>query len=44
MTRGTKKALHRFPIQDIAETLGARIEVRDNKPKGTIFLIKFKNI
>lgn len=30
--------------KDIAETLGARIEVRDNKPKGTIFLIKFKNI
>lgn len=30
--------------KDIAETLGARIEVRDNKPKGTIFLIKFRNI
>lgn len=30
--------------KDIAETLGARIEVRDNNPKGTIFLIKFKNI
>ena len=30
--------------KDIAETLGARIEVRDNNPKGTIFLIKFRNI
>ena len=30
--------------KDIAETLGARIEVKDNKPKGTIFLLKFRNI
>ena len=30
--------------KDIAETLGAEIEVRDNNPKGTIFLIKFRNI
>lgn len=30
--------------KDIAETLGALIEIRDNNPKGTIFLIKFRNI
>lgn len=30
--------------KDIAETLGAEIEVRDNNPKGTIFLIKFRII
>ena len=30
--------------KDIAENLGAKIEVYDNDPCGSIFVIKFKNI
>lgn len=30
--------------KEIAESLSGKIEVKDNKPKGSIFLLTFKNI